>query len=249
MAENRIAFVTGSGRGIGRAIAQKLSTKGMNVVVADLNIDNAIETVKQIKESGGEAIAVDCDVTNFSEVAQAVETVISHYGRIDVLVNNAGGGKINPFLQTEPEAWDREIRINLLGPIHTCKVILPIMIENSYGKVVNIASDSGRVGSGGQAIYSATKGGVIALTKALAREMARHNININCVSPGPTNTPLFDEIGEDNQRTADALKKAIPLRRLAEPVDIAGAVAYFISDEAGYVTGQTLSVSGGLTMY
>jgi 2-hydroxycyclohexanecarboxyl-CoA dehydrogenase len=135
-----------------------------------------------------------------------------------------------------------------MGQVHTCKEILPVMIENGYGKVVNIASDAARVGSSGEAVYSAAKGGVVAFTKTLAREMARHKINVNCVAPGPSDTPLFQEIGSYNEGIRNALEKAIPFRRLAKPEDLAGAVAYFVSDGANYVTGQTLSVSGGLTM-
>lgn len=248
MTNIRTAFITGAGSGIGRAIARRLSSSGMNIVVADINLQNAEETVHQIKESGGDAMAVSCDVTSLQQVSKAVEIAKARYGKIDVLVNNAGWDKVEPFLKSEPETWDKVIKVNLMGQIHTCKVILPLMIENGYGKVINISSDAGRVGSSGEAVYSAAKGGVIAFTKTLAREMARYKINVNCVAPGPTDTPLFQEIGSYNQGIAAALEKAIPFRRLAKPEDIAGAVAYFASDEANYVTGQTLSVSGGLNM-
>lgn len=248
MTNIRTAFITGAGSGIGRAIAKRLSSSGMNIVVADINLQNAEETVHQIKESGGVAMAVSCDVTSLQQVSKAVEIAKARYGKVDVLVNNAGWDKVEPFLKSEPETWDKVIKVNLMGQIHTCKVILPLMIENGYGKVINISSDAGRVGSSGEAVYSAAKGGVIAFTKTLAREMARYKINVNCVAPGPTDTPLFQEIGSYNQGIAAALEKAIPFRRLAKPEDIAGAVAYFASDEANYVTGQTLSVSGGLNM-
>ena len=163
-------------------------------------------------------------------------------------MNNAGWDKVEPFLKSEPRTWEMIMNINMMGQIHTCKEILPVMIENGYGKVVNIASDSGRVGSSGEAVYSAAKGGVIAFTKTMAREMARHKINVNCISPGPSNTPLFQEIGSYNEGIAAALEKAIPFRRLAQPSDIANSVAFFASEEAEYVTGQTLSVNGGLAM-
>lgn len=244
----RVAFITGAGRGIGREIARTLASKSMNIIVTDVNIENAQETVAIVQQEGGAAVAVYCDVTNLQSVKEAVEASLTHFQTIDVLVNNAGWDKIEPFLQSEPDTWKTVIDINLMGQIHTCKEILPLMVKNGYGKVINIASDSGRVGSSGEAVYSAAKGGVIAFTKTLAREMARHQLNINCIAPGPSDTPLLKEIGSYNEGIVTALEKAIPFRRLAQPSDIAGAVAYFASDEAAYVTGQTLSVNGGLTM-
>ncbi|MGP3562686.1 SDR family NAD(P)-dependent oxidoreductase [Geobacillus sp. BK01] len=246
--EKRIAFITGAGSGIGREIAKQLTLRHFKAVVADIQTAKAEETVSMIKENGGEAIAVYCDVTSLESVRHAVDESIRHYGKIDVLVNNAGWDKVEPFLQSEPETWRKIIDINLMGPIHTCKVILPIMIDNGYGKIINIASDAARVGSTGEAVYSAAKGGVIALTKTLAREMARYKINVNCIAPGPSNTPLFQSIATENEKLAAALEKSIPFRRLAQPEDIAGAVCFFASDDAAYITGQTLSVSGGLTM-
>ncbi|MBN6887356.1 2-hydroxycyclohexanecarboxyl-CoA dehydrogenase [Cytobacillus horneckiae] len=246
--EEKVVFITGAGRGMGREIAKTLSKKSAKIVVTDVNLENAQSTVSLIEENGGEAIAVYCDVTSLESVQNAVESAISSYGRIDILVNNAGWDKIEPFLESEPSTWKTIIDINLMGQIHTCKEILPHMINNGYGKVINIASDSGRVGSSGEGVYSAAKGGVIALTKTLAREMARHKLNVNCIAPGPADTPLFQEIGSYNEGIAAALQKAIPFRRLAKPSDIAHAVAYFASDEAAYITGQTLSVNGGLTM-
>ncbi len=248
MMNQRVAFITGAGSGIGREIAKTLASRHIKIVVADININNAEETVSLIEKAGNEAAAVYCDVTDLESVKTAVQESVSIYKKIDVLINNAGWDKVEPFLKSEPSTWKRIIDINLLGQVHTCKEILPIMIENGYGKVVNVASDAARVGSSGEAVYSAAKGGVIAFTKTLAREMARHKINVNCIAPGPADTPLFQEIGSYNEGIAGALEKAIPFRRLAQPDDIAGAVAYFVSDDAGYVTGQTLSVNGGLTM-
>ncbi|WP_349729487.1 SDR family NAD(P)-dependent oxidoreductase [Peribacillus frigoritolerans] len=244
----RIAFITGAGSGIGREIAKKLAYRNFNIIVADINHKNAEETVSLIENSGFGARAVHCDVTKLESVKKAVEETVNHYHKIDILVNNAGWDKVEPFLKSDPSTWKRIIDINLLGQIHTCKEILPLMIENGYGKVVNIASDAARVGSSGEAVYSAAKGGVIAFTKTIAREMARHKLNINCIAPGPADTPLFQEIGSYNEGLAGALEKAIPFRRLAQPEDIASAVAYFVSEDAGYITGQTLSVNGGLTM-
>lgn len=248
MMAKRVAFVTGAGSGIGREIARVLASKSIQVAVADINLENAQKTVEILKQENGEGIAVYCDVTTLESVKEAVDQIISHYGQIDILVNNAGWDKVEPFLESEPETWKRVIDINLMGQIHTCKVILPYFVEQGHGKVINIASDSGRVGSSGEAVYSAAKGGVIAFTKTIAREMARHKINVNCVSPGPADTPLFAEIGKYNTGIVKALEKAIPFRRLAQPVDIANAVAFFASPESEYITGQTLSVSGGLTM-
>lgn len=243
-----VAFITGAGRGIGREIARTLAARLMKIIVTDVNMENAQETVSLIKAEGGEAQAVFCDVTKLESVQEAVGTSMACYGSIDVLVNNAGWDKVEPFLKSEPGTWKAIMDINLMGQIHTCKEILPLMIENGSGKVINVASDSGRVGSSGEAVYSAAKGGVIAFTKTIAREMARYKINVNCVSPGPVDTPLFQEIGSYNQGIATALEKAIPFRRLAQPRDIANAVAYLASEEAEYVTGQTLSVNGGLAM-
>ncbi|KAA9022553.1 SDR family oxidoreductase [Niallia endozanthoxylica] len=248
MMTKKVAFITGAGRGIGREIARTLASRGMDIIVTDVNIDNANETVSIVEKEGGKAVAVYCDVTKLESVQEAVGASIAHFGKIDVLVNNAGWDKVEPFLKSEPSTWKLIVDINMMGQIHTCKEILPIMIENGYGKVVNIASDSGRVGSSGEGVYSAAKGGIIAFTKTIAREMARYKINVNCISPGPSDTPLFQEIGSYNEGIATALEKAIPFRRLAQPSDIANGVAFLASDEAEYVTGQTLSVNGGLAM-
>jgi 2-hydroxycyclohexanecarboxyl-CoA dehydrogenase len=240
---NKIAIVTGAGQGIGRGIATKLAAEGATVVVTDINETTAKETAAEI---GGVGLAAD--VTSRESVEDMVEQVMRQFGRIDVLVNNAGWDKAGPFVDTDPADWDRVIAINLYGVLYTSKAVLPIMAAQGFGSVVNLASDAGRVGSSGEAVYSAAKGGVIAFTKATAREMARHQVNANCVCPGPTDTALFASIGGDNPKLREALTKAIPLRRLAQPTDLANAVAFFASDEAAYITGQTVSVSGGLTM-
>ncbi|WP_431028606.1 SDR family NAD(P)-dependent oxidoreductase [Lysinibacillus sp. LZ02] len=245
---NQVAFITGAGSGIGRQIALTLAAKNFDIIVTDINEENAEQTVSLIKEQQGQAVAIYCDVTKLESVEEAVSKSVEQFGKIDVLVNNAGWDKIEPFLKSEPATWETIININLMGQIHTCKTILPLMIENGFGKVVNVASDSGRVGSSGEAVYSAAKGGIIALTKTLAREMARHKINVNCIAPGPADTPLFKEISEYNAGITEALVKAIPFRRLAQPEDIANAVAFLASTEADYITGQTLSVNGGLAM-
>jgi 2-hydroxycyclohexanecarboxyl-CoA dehydrogenase len=242
---SKVAIVTGAGQGIGRAIAEKLASNGATVVVTDINEQMARSTAAAI---GNGAIAIRTDVTSREAVGTVVDQVKDTFGRIDVLVNNAGWDKASPFIDSDPADWDRVIQINLYGVLNTCKAVLPIMAEQGSGSVVNLASDAGRVGSSGEAVYSATKGGVIAFTKATAREMARHQVNANCVCPGPTDTALFAAIGGDSPKLREALTKAIPFGRLARPEDLANMVAFFASDDANYITGQTVSVSGGLTM-
>lgn len=243
--DDKVTIVTGAGRGIGRGIVEKLAALGARVVVSDLDEGSARETARAI---GGQAVGLSADVTSKESVEAMVKEVRDHFGRVDVLVNNAGWDKVGPFLESDESDWEKIIAINLYGMLHCCKAVLPVMVSQGYGKVVNIGSDAGRVGSSGEAVYSATKGGIIAFTKTLAREMARYQINVNCVCPGPADTPLFAELGEENPKLREALQKAIPWRRLARPEDIANAVAFLASDEAEYITGQTLSVSGGLTM-
>jgi 2-hydroxycyclohexanecarboxyl-CoA dehydrogenase len=243
--DDKAVIVTGAGRGIGRGIVEKLAAEGARVVVSDVDEESARETAESV---GGGAVGLWADVTSKEAVEAMVREVVDRFGRIDALVNNAGWDKVGPFLESEESDWERVIAINLYGTLHCCKAVLPVMVEQEYGKVVNIGSDAGRVGSSGEAVYSAAKGGIIAFTKTLAREMARYKINVNCICPGPADTPLFAAIGEDNPKLKEALQKAIPFRRLAQPQDLANAVAFLASDEAEYITGQTLSVSGGLTM-
>src|SRR5664280_715094 len=223
----------------------KLDNKGAIVVVTDINESTAKETAVAI---GGEAVGMHTDVTSHESVGVMVAQVKRQFGRIDVLVNNAGWDKASPFLDSDPTDWDRVIQINLYGVLNTSKAVLPIMAEQGSGSVVNLGSDAGRVGSSGEAVYSAAKGAVIAFTKATAREMARYQVNINCVCPGPTDTALFASVVGDTPKLRAALTKAIPFRRLARPSDLANAVAFYASDEAGFITGQTVSVSCGLTM-
>ncbi|GAA4536162.1 3-oxoacyl-ACP reductase family protein [Pseudonocardia xishanensis] len=237
----RIAIVTGAGRGIGRAIAERLAADGCTVVATDVDEATASETGEVV---GG--VGMRADVADRESVASMVEQVRERFGRVDVLVNNAGWDVAGPFVDSDPEVWDRIVKINLYGVLHTCKAVLPLMIAQGGGTVVNVASDAGRVGSSGEAVYSAAKGGVIAFTKTIARESARHGINANCVCPGPTDTALFASMG--GERLRESLVKAIPFRRLAQPSDLAATVAFLASPDAAYLTGQTVSVSGGLTM-
>jgi 2-hydroxycyclohexanecarboxyl-CoA dehydrogenase len=240
--DDKIAIVTGAGRGIGQAIAGKLAAEGATVVVTDLDQTSAKGTADALPG----AVAIRADVSDRRAVQAMTDRVVQQFGRVDVLVNNAGWDKASPFVDSDPADWDRAIAINLYGVLHTCKAVLPVMAARGGGAVVNLGSDAGRVGSSGEAVYSAAKGGVIAFTKSLAREMARHQVRVNCVCPGPTDTALFASFAGPKLR--EALTRAIPFRRLGQPADVANVVAFLASDEASFVTGQTVSVSGGLTM-
>ncbi|WP_347487789.1 3-oxoacyl-ACP reductase family protein [Desulfoscipio sp. XC116] len=246
--KDKVAIVTGAGRGIGCAIATTFSKEGAKVVVADLDLSTAACVAGEIESLGGDALAVRVNVAKKKSVDDLVDAVLEKYGRVDILINNAGWDKIEPFMESTEDTWDKVIAVNLKGTISFCRSVLPIMISQKSGRIVNIASDAGRVGSSGEAVYSAAKGGVIAFTKTLAREMARNKISVNCVAPGPTDTPLFAEIAAGNPKIAEALVKTIPFRRLAQPDDLANAVLFMASEEAAYITGQTLSVNGGLNM-
>ena len=236
----RVALVTGGARGIGRAIAEQLAADGHAVVVADILDEAAAATAAAVN-----GVAVHLDVTDSASVHEAATRAERELGPIGILVNNAGWDEFKPFLETDEPLWDRIIEINFKGCLRCCRRIVPGMVDRGYGRVVNIGSDAARVGSSLEAVYSGAKGGVVAFSKTLAREVAKHGVTVNAVCPGPTDTALLASMDD---RTADALKRAIPLRRLAQPDDIAPAVAFLASDGAGYITGQTLSVSGGLTM-
>lgn len=241
----KVAFVTGAARGIGKGIARRLAEEGCKVALADLDEAGARAAAAEI---GAGAIGIAIDVAKLASVRAAVAEAERRLGPIDILVNNAGWDKAEPFIQNSEETWDKILAIDLRGPINCCRAVLDSMIARGRGRIVSISSDAGRVGSTGEAVYSGAKGGVIAFGKTLAREMARHNITVNAVCPGPTNTPMLQELAAGNPKLHEALKRAVPLRRVAEPEDIAAAVAFLASDDAGYITGQALSVSGGLTM-
>jgi 2-hydroxycyclohexanecarboxyl-CoA dehydrogenase len=240
--KGRAVIVTGGASGIGRATALLLAREGARVFIGDID------------EAGGKAAAaaangaaefLKLDLADTASIENFAAAVHGKVGRVDGLVNGAGWDRIQPFIENPPEMWESLIAINLMGAIRLTRAVLPPMIEAQTGKIVNISSDAGRVGSMGETVYSAAKGGLIAFTKSLAREMARHKLNVNCVCPGPTDTPLFRRQPE---RMQEALTRAIPFRRVAQPEDIAEAVMFFLGGRSDYITGQVLSVSGGLTM-
>lgn len=247
----RVALVTGGGGGIGRAIALALAAEGRAVAVADVRGEAADATARAVSEAGARALAVELDVTDGRSVAAGLARVVAELGPVDVAVNNAGWDELRPFLETDEPFWERVLAVNFLGAVRVTHAVLPGMVERRWGRIVNIGSDAGRVGSSLEAVYSGAKGGVIAFTKTIAREAARSGVSANAVCPGPTRTPMLASMeAEDGSggKLIDALTRAVPMRRLGEPEDVATAVAFFASGAAGYVTGQTLSVSGGLTM-
>ncbi len=246
----RVALVTGGAGGIGRAIAAALYAEGACVAVADLDGDGAVAYAATLEQAGtgGRAVGVRIDVSNSSDVGAAIAVAERELGPVEVLVNNAGIDVIEPFVESKEETWRRIVEVNYLGPVLCTRAVLDGMIERGYGRIISISSDAGKVGSSGEVVYSGTKGGLIAFSKALAREVATSGITVNCVCPGPTDTPLLDQIAERSQKMYDALARAAPMRRLGRPADIAPAVVFLASDGAAFITGQALSVSGGLTM-
>ena len=251
--DGKVVVITGAGGGIGGATARRFAAEGAQVAVLDRDLAAAERTVAAIAQAGGQAIAqaFACDITQRPQVDAAVAAVTAALGPVDVLVNNAGWDVFAPFLKTQPEQWERLIAINLTGALHMHHAVLPGMVERRAGRVVNIASDAARVGSSGAAVYAACKGGIVAFSKTLAREHARHGITFNVVCPGPTDTALFADykLGAGNpEKLEEAFRRSIPLGRIGRPDDLPGAILFFASDDAAYVTGQVLSVSGGLTM-
>ncbi len=250
--DGKTVIVTGGGGGIGGATARRFAAEGAQVAVFDMNLDAAEKVAAGIRATGGQATAFRCDITDRAGVDAAVAAVLAQRGAIDVLVNNAGWDIFKPFVKTVPAEWEKLIAINLTGALHMLHAVLPGMAERKYGRIVNVASDAARGGSSGEAVYSACKGGLVALSKTLAREHARQGITVNVVCPGPTDTALLAGVAEgarDPAKLIEAFKSAIPLGRLGQGDDLASAIAFMGSDDASFVTGQVLSVSGGLTMH
>ena len=247
----RVALVTGGASGIGREICRALANDGRQVAAADLNVEGAVETARVITDAGGVAVGVPIDVTSGDSVNDARLQVVDELGPIEVLVNCAGWDELMPFLDTDEAFWAKVIDINFTGMLRTIHACLPSMVDAGWGRIVNISSDAARVGSSLEAVYSGAKGGVISFTKTIAREVARNGVTANVVCPGPTDTPLLDGIrdaSDDGDKVIGAMARAVPMKRIGQPHEVASAVAYFTSDSAGFATGQTLSVSGGLTM-
>lgn len=248
--KGRTVLVTGAGSGIGRAIALKLGENGANVIVNDIRRESADETVKLMSKLSSRTIAISADIANYHEVARMVENAIQHFGQIDILVNNAGWDKLEPFMENTFETWEKIININFKGPIYVTRAVVDQMIQHKAGKIINIASDAGRVGSTGEAVYSGCKGGLIAMSKTWAREFARHNIRVNAICPGPTDTALYQEMKREEfaNKILTSIEKFMPFG-LGKPEYIADAVLFFACDASNYITGQVLSVSGGLTYH
>lgn len=250
--KGKIAIVTGAGSGIGRAIALRLAAEGAIVGVFDINQTGANETVCAAEEAGGKAVATLCDITDYAAVTAAVTSFEAAVGPTDILVNNAGWDTPMPFLKTDEAFWKKVVSINYFGPLHMTHAVAQGMNARKSGRIVNIASDAGRVGSSGEVVYSGCKGATIAFGKALARELARSQVTINTVCPGPTDTPAMDAFvgtGEQGQKIRDAMVRGVPLGRIGVPDDYPGIVAFLASDDAAFITGQTISVSGGLSMH
>lgn len=247
----KTVIVTGGGGGIGGALCRSFAEEGAAVAVLDRDLAAARSVADALNEAGARTLALDCDITERSSVDAAIERTVADLGPIDVLVNNAGWDLFVPFLDTEPDDWARLIDINLVGSLNMHHAVLPAMVERGAGRVVNIASDAARVGSSGEAVYAACKAGIVAFSKTLAREHSRHGVTFNVVCPGPTDTALLATVTDaaaNPEKLREAFRRAIPIGRLGQPDDLAGAVLFFASDDAAFVTGQVLSVSGGLTM-
>ena len=248
---DKVAIVTGGARGIGRGICKVLARQGAKIAISDLLIDEAVAVAVDIENAGVRAIAVKTDVTSLDSVQAMVAGVKETFGPVDILVNNAGWDRMKPFIKTTPDFWSRVIDINYKGVLNTTYAVAEDMMHRNAGKIINIASDAARVGSMGESVYAGAKGAVIAFSKTMARELARNKINVNVICPGPTPTPLLDDMKAEDafaEKVLSGMDRIIPLKRMGTSDDIAAAVVFFASEEANFITGQVLSVSGGLTM-
>ncbi len=249
--EGKSAIVTGAARGIGRAIAEALARAGAGVMLGDLRAADVRSAAAEIQQpTGGRVSGIAADVTRLEDMHRLRDAALEEFGKIDILVNNAGWDRLMPFVKTAPEHWDRVIAINFRGVIHACHAVLPHMAERKQGSIVNISSDSARVGSLGESVYAGAKAAVVAFSKTLAREHARDQIRVNVICPGLVETPLLEEIQREEfgRKIMGSILNFIPLKRFALPQDIAPLAVFLASDAAGYITGQVISVNGGLTM-
>jgi 2-hydroxycyclohexanecarboxyl-CoA dehydrogenase len=249
--QGKVALISGGGGGIGRAVALALAGAGAKAAIADIATENAEKVSAEVKALGVDAMACPVDLTKKVDVDRMVSEILARFGQVDILVNCQGWDRLEPFVESHEETWEKLLAINFKSVLYTAKAVLPQMITRGGGKIVNIASDAGRVGSSWEAVYAGAKGAVIAFSKTIAREVARYKINVNVVCPGLTETPLLQAVRSQSEQTAkiiDAVTKATPFRRPAKPEEIAAAVLFFTSPAGEFITGQTLSVSGGLTM-
>jgi 2-hydroxycyclohexanecarboxyl-CoA dehydrogenase len=242
---DKIAVVTGAASGIGQATAETLAQAGARVIIADIADEKGEAAAAAIRQKGLQADFIHLDITDDASIASFTQAVEGKAGAVDIIVNGAGWGQIKPFWEMPFDVWNKIVALNFVGPMKLVKAFLPKMMERNSGKIVNVGSDAGRVGSMGETVYAGAKGGIIAFSKSLAREVARYKINVNCVCPGPTETPLLFAVPEKH---LEAFKRAIPFRRFAKPHEVADAILFFASSRSDYITGQVLSVSGGLTM-
>ena len=248
--KGKTAIITGGARGIGKAIALRLARDGANIGLLDIQKEVAEKTSLEIQALGVKALALTCDATVYDQVKESVAKMVQTFGSLDILINNAGMDVSKFFVDTDQALWDRVISVNYRSFLITTHVCLPYMIQQNSGNIVSLGSDAGRVGNSGEVLYCGTKAAIMASSKALARELARYNIRVNCVSPGPVQTDLLAGLheGEKGKKIMEAVAKMIPMRRLGEPEDVADVVAFFVSEDSRYLTGQVLSVDGGLTM-
>ena len=242
--DGKVVLITGGASGIGKATVMAFARAGATVICADVNAAKGEELKKVAAGANLQVDFVAIDMANSNSIRASAAEVLKKFPRVDILVNGAGWGDTQPYMENTPDFINRVIAINLAGPAHLTQALLPPMIAANSGKIVNIASDAGRVGSSGETVYAGAKGGLIAFTKSLAREVARYKINVNCVCPGPTDTPM---LATRSEKLREAFLKAIPFRRFAKPEEIADAVVFFASPQSDYITGQVMSVSGGLT--
>ncbi len=242
---DRVSLITGSARGIGREIALTFAREGSDIVVCDVDLEAAQKTQKDIEALGRRALSFKADVTNLKQIGEMVNLILDKFAKIDILINNAGITKDNLILRMSEEDWDTVLSVNLKGAFNCIKILSRHMLKKRYGKIINIASVIGIMGNAGQANYAASKGGLIALTKSVAKELASRNINVNAVAPGFIQTPMTDKLSEDYKKQ---MLNAIPLRKLGSPVDVAKACLFLASPESEYMTGQVIVVDGGMTM-